>query len=542
MCMLNLSVAPSLKKDLIDNMKAHPFSVSVDGSNDTGLEKMNPVTIRIYDTNSGRIITQFLDMCTSASSTAEAIYKVMDGKRSELLESTNPWSMCTSDGVDNTSVNIGIRNSLKTRILKRSNAIHFNGCPCHIIHTAAQKAGSAFALCCGFDAEEFVIDLYYWFDKSTKRKNELQSYCKFCDQEYRAIIKHVSTRWLSLELAIERSLKQYTSLRSYFLTESDPQARFCRLQKVFEDPMTEVYLLYLQSLLPVFTHANQFLQREEPLIHILQQQLTSLLKKVLGKYIQPSVLVESIREGALLTMDFSDPNNQVNDSEVVIGIVTEQTVHNLLDEGEISEAVLQSFYQAVREFLTCATEYLLKWCPFQDELLPYVTWIGFEHRLEKTFLSVVCCWYHNLFSGMDMDKLNEQYLSYQTLVAEDIPVSVKECAGLEPQDPYRVDLLWTYLKDVKKPGTSDSEFDLLFKVAEAIMTIPHSNAGEERVFSLINKNKTPSRSSLKLDGTLSSLITVKTHIVSPLQWTPSTTVLEKDKRATKVYNDQHKKK
>lgn len=57
MCMLNLAVAPSLKKDLIDNMKAHPFSVSVDDSNDTGLEKMNPVTIRIYDTNSGRIVT-----------------------------------------------------------------------------------------------------------------------------------------------------------------------------------------------------------------------------------------------------------------------------------------------------------------------------------------------------------------------------------------------------------------------------------------------------------------------------------------------------
>ena len=105
-----------------------------------------------------------------------------------------------------------------------------------------------------------------------------------------------------------------------------------------------------------------------------------------------------------------------------------------------------------------------------------------------------------------MDKLNEQYLSYQTLVAEDIPVSVKECAGLEP---YRVYLLWTYLKGVKKPGTSDSKFDLLFKVAEAIMTIPHSSAGKERILSLINQNKTPSRSFLKLDGTLSSLITVK---------------------------------
>ena len=68
-----------------------------------------------------------------------------------------------------------------------------------------------------------------------------------------------------------------------------------------------------------------------------------------------------------------------------------------------------------------------------------------------------------------MDKLNEQFLTYQLLVEEDIPTSVKESVGLEAEDSYRVDVLWTYLKDVKKPGTRESEFDLLFKVAEVII-------------------------------------------------------------------------
>ena len=140
-----------------------------------------------------------------------------------------------------------------------------------------------------------------------------------------------------------------------------------------------------------------------------------------------------------------------------------------------------------------------------------------------------------------MDKLNDQYLSYQILVDEDIPNSVKESTGLDAEHPYRVDVLWHYLKDVKKPGTTEHQFDLLFRVAEVIMTIPHSNAGEERIFSLINKNKTPSRSSLGLDGTLSSLITVKTYIVKPLEWKPSTSVLENAKKATRTYNIQHRR-
>lgn len=70
-----------------------------------------------------------------------------------------------------------------------------------------------------FDLEELMIDTYYYFDKSTKRKSGLAEYCTFCDTQYRKILKHVSTRWLSLEQAVERVLRQYPGLRSYFLSE-----------------------------------------------------------------------------------------------------------------------------------------------------------------------------------------------------------------------------------------------------------------------------------------------------------------------------------
>ena len=77
---------------------------------------MNPITIRIYDPNSNRIVTRFLDMCSSVGATAEGIYSVMDKKLTELLEDPNPWRLCTSFGVDNKSVNIGIRESIKAKV------------------------------------------------------------------------------------------------------------------------------------------------------------------------------------------------------------------------------------------------------------------------------------------------------------------------------------------------------------------------------------------------------------------------------------------
>ena len=281
-CMLNLAVAPILVDNLVESMKSHRFSISTDGSNDTGLEKMNPATVHIYNLESSCVSTRFLDRCVSSSSTAHSLYSSLNGKLEELLQCSNIWALCTSVGVDNTSVNIGIRISIKSRVLERISAIFFNGCPCYILHNAARKASDKLCSHCGFDVEELCIDIYYWFDKSTKRKNGLHEYWTFCDQEYRAMIKHVITRWLSLELAVERVLKQFVSLKSYFRSENEVQPRFKRLHDLFEDPMTEVYLLFFQSVLPCFTQTNKSLQREEPLVHCLQPQLLSLYKKILG--------------------------------------------------------------------------------------------------------------------------------------------------------------------------------------------------------------------------------------------------------------------
>ena len=542
-CMLNGAVAPTLKSELLNKMRVQPFSICVDGSNDRELQKMNPVTVRIHDDLTGRIVTQFLDMCLSSSSTAADLYKVIDGKLAQLLECENPWNLCISVGIDNTSVDIRVRDSLKTRITKRNSSVYFCGCPCHIIHNTAQKASEAFTQSCGFDVEEFTIDLFYWFDKSTKRKNELLSFCEFCDQEYRKVIKHVSTRWLSLELAVERSLKQFPSLKSYFLSTDESQARFIRLRSHFEDPLTEVYLMFLESVLPTFTHMNQLLQRDEPLIHVLHPQLTKLLKRVLGKYLKPSILAKAVADQKLAEVNFKALENQVNDVDLVIGMMTKQLARKLLDDGDITENQLKAFYAAIRTFFIRATDYLFKWCPLQDKLLIHSTWIDFERRLERNFSSVeyFISLYPKVFSDINMEKLHEQFIFYQLLVTEDIVQAVREKYALTDDDTHRIDDLWSYLATLKTPGTNDKELDLLVKVARCIMTIPHSNACEERIFSLINKNKTSSRSSLQADNTLSSLLIVKTHIEDALKWNPSDSLIQMAKKATKVYNEQHRR-
>ena len=44
------------------------------------------------------------------------------------------------------------------------------GCPCHIAHNAASNAADFLRKDTKFDVEELLIDIFFWFDKSTKRK------------------------------------------------------------------------------------------------------------------------------------------------------------------------------------------------------------------------------------------------------------------------------------------------------------------------------------------------------------------------------------
>ena len=176
-----------------------------------------------------------------------------------------------------------------------------------------------------------------------------------------------------MELAIDRALKQLPSLISYFRSTDFSQARFDRLKKAVNNPMAEIYLLFIHSVLPMFTHTNQFLQREEPLIHLLKPYLIGLLKKVLGKYVKATVVARALNEGdKLKDIDYACLANQVSNDQLVIGYLTKQTIAKLLNDGSITTGMIATFYSSVRKFFVKATEYLFEWCPLDDELLDHV--------------------------------------------------------------------------------------------------------------------------------------------------------------------------
>ena len=126
----------------------------------------------------------------------------------------------------------------------------------------------------------------------------------------------------------------------------------------------------------------------------------------------------------------------------------------------------------------------------------------------------------------------------------ELPQSVWESALVaeEESQHYRMDTVWTHLSTLKSADCM-LRFPKLSKVAQLVLILPHSNAQEERVFSMVTKNKTVFRPNLKHDGTLSSILTVKLANSEPcLHYEPPSTVIETAKKATMNYNRAHSSK
>ena len=82
-------------------------------------------------------------------------------------------------------------------------------------------------------------------------------------------------------------------------------------------------------------------------------------------------------------------------------------------------------------------------------------------------------------SNKDYDMLHGEVVDYQTL--DEIP----DFALKKDSEEERLDIIWSFLYTMKSLVGNNFRFRKLFSVAKVVLLIPHSNAGIERVYSLV---------------------------------------------------------
>ena len=298
---------------IVQHCQNYPYSCSTGGSNDTGIQKMNPVSIRIYDANTSKVVSNhFCNMYLTEGEHRPAAESIFATIENNFDWDNIPVQNCVSLSADNASTMIWKRNSLASDFKDKNSEIFISLCfssMCHLAYIAASHANDAFSEVLGLNVENSCIDIFYWFDKSSKRKGKLIEYFQFCDQEYQSVLKHVSlrwlslgkymnrilvsVRWLSLEKCMNRILKKIESLKSYFLGEEWTDERFQRLHRWFSNPLLEQALMFQTNAISMFTNFNLLLQRDQPSKHVLKAAIESLGRKLSSRIVTPTHLCNS---------------------------------------------------------------------------------------------------------------------------------------------------------------------------------------------------------------------------------------------------------
>ena len=162
----------------VATIQRRPFSLSTDGSNGAN-SKLYPILTYVFDEKLKRIEWKLISIPAlgkTQSATAEHIFQLLD---SELMEHCIAYNHVIALSVDNTNTMVGHKKGLYGRFKEKHCDIHLAGCLCHLINLATQAASSELNI--GID--DLLVDIFYYFRKSDKRKAELTKLQEFYDTD-----------------------------------------------------------------------------------------------------------------------------------------------------------------------------------------------------------------------------------------------------------------------------------------------------------------------------------------------------------------------
>ena len=357
-------------------------------------------------------------------------------------------------------------------------------CICHLVSLVVRAATKTLPL----KIDELLIDIYYHFHHSVKRVTSLKEFADFCSTEYRSILKHVETRWLSLTKVIQRTLEMWEPLCSYFSSHPDVEkaGKVKNISKLLSDPLTKIWFHFLSNVLAFFNKFNVFFQTAKTsTIHKLHGESCRLLKTVLSFFIDPQILRTNSDD--LTSIAYANSTNHLSTQDVFIGDSTTALVLHHQDEG-CNVAV---FYEGVIKFYIAAVKKLLKVYDFKSGIL-------------------------QTLSFLNPEKCQTMPQSTFDTVEERIPIAFDKATvklehrefmldgEVQPDENDNAVDFWLKISHQKSP-MGEKKYCNLATLALQLLSIPSSNADSERVFSLVRRIKTEFRSSLQTD-TLSALI------------------------------------
>ena len=237
---------------------------------------------------------------------------------------------------------------------------------------------------------------------------------------------------------------------------------------------------------------------------------------------------EVLADEDVLSINVDDHNKFISCDHVMIGFLT----RSVMTSRDTLPQEKCRITEKCRCFMVEAYKYAMSHLPIHDPVLKHAEIAQFSRRRIVHFESLE--FFVERFSPLkanvegSMDVMFDQFSEYQSL--QNGFVDELKC----------IDQMWHYLGNLQ--GCDGFRFNFLYEVVKYILLLPHSNADEERIFSLIAKNKAKFRASLSNETSLPSILSSKVNCfnyTACYKFEPSQSLIENAKRATGRYNADH---
>ncbi len=154
---------------------------------------------------------------------------LFDALKLSLSKKGLDFEKCVAFMSDTTNVMKGVRSGVQKLITNECPKLYDVGCICHLADLTIKAGMETLPV----DIDQLFVDIFYFFFHSSKRKQQFaDNWRSFFTSEPETILKHCTTRWLSLLRCVDRYLSQYDGLKSYFLSCDESESS--KVQSIVE--------------------------------------------------------------------------------------------------------------------------------------------------------------------------------------------------------------------------------------------------------------------------------------------------------------------
>lgn len=491
-------LADHFRGELYKKLQKTLFSIIIDETTDISSEKLLAIVVRFFCNKERRVISKFLKLIEVAESDASTLVQALIS----FFQSHNiPLKNIIGYASDTTNVMFGQHHSVVTLLKAEIPHLFCMKCLCHSAHLCASHACERLPR----SVEDLVREIYSHFSHSAKRLAEYKRFQSFTNTEPHKLLKPAQTRWLSLEQCILRVLEQWQALEEYFkdASENSRLVSSCTIYAGLKNPIVKLYFQFLKFVLPKFTNFNKLFQSEMPNIHFLTSYLATTYKGFLSCFLSSTY----IRSKSLEKLDPESRENLLPLTAMSMGEDVSRFVAQLPSLTPDIKDEMKSFLHHVQLFYIEAAKQIKQRFPIDDDILKCLNILN-PDTINSTSASTVVGLakkFPNIVSDNELERIDSEWREIQFMEPRELPSSSSE---------HRRDVVafWGTINQMTDTS-GEYRFPTVSRLMTSLLSLPHSNAEVERIFSQVALTKTKLRNSLK-SSTLDSILVSKQSLPS----------------------------